>query len=81
MGLGRPVIFTCSEKDIDKAHFDTRQYNHITWTDPADLREKLKNRIEATIFWHTSRRGTNSLLHPKGEGGIRVLLPRRGQRE
>jgi hypothetical protein len=49
MGLGRPVIFTCHKDDLDKAHFDTRQYNHIEWETPIELREKLKSRIQATI--------------------------------
>ncbi len=49
MGLGRHVIWTCRETDITQAHFDTRQYNHIVWRDAADLRQRLQNRIEATI--------------------------------
>lgn len=49
MGLGRPVIFTCRNDELNQAHFDTRQYNHIGWNTPADLREKLKRRIQATI--------------------------------
>jgi nucleoside 2-deoxyribosyltransferase len=49
MGLGRPVIFTCRKDDLGNAHFDTRQYNHIEWETPAELREKLKSRIQATI--------------------------------
>ena len=49
MGLGRPVIFTCRSEDLQNAHFDTRQYSHIAWDAPADLREKLKRRIQATI--------------------------------
>ena len=49
MGLGRPVIFTCQKDDLGKVHFDTRQYNHIEWETPAELREKLKSRIQATI--------------------------------
>jgi hypothetical protein len=49
MGLGRPVIFTCRSDDLKHAHFDTRQYNHIEWDTPAELREKLKRRIQATI--------------------------------
>lgn len=48
-GRDIPVIYTCRASRIGKVHFDTRQYNHITWTDPADLREQLKNRILATI--------------------------------
>ncbi len=49
MGLGRPVIFTCRSDDLKGAHFDTRQYNHIGWDTPTDLRHKLKRRIQATI--------------------------------
>lgn len=49
MGLGIPVIWTCHSDEVGMLHFDTRQYNHITWTTPDDLREKLFNRIKATI--------------------------------
>lgn len=49
LGLGRPVIYTCRKDELDKAHFDTRQYNHISWENPEELRIKLKRRIEATI--------------------------------
>jgi nucleoside 2-deoxyribosyltransferase len=49
LGLGIPVIWTCRETDIQAAHFDTRQYNHIVWTNPQDLRQKLIARIEATV--------------------------------
>jgi len=49
-GLNRDVIWTCKEDDIDNAHFDTRQYNHIVWRDADDLRKKLFNRIKATII-------------------------------
>jgi len=50
LGLGIPVIWTCREDDFDNLHFDTRQYNHIKWTTPEDLRQKLIDRIEATII-------------------------------
>ena len=46
-GLGLPVIFTCRKDMIDKVHFDTRQFNHILWENPEDLREQLTNRILA----------------------------------
>ncbi len=49
LGLGIPVIWTCREDDFDNLHFDTRQYNHIKWTTPEDLKQKLVDRIEATI--------------------------------
>lgn len=49
MGLGIPVIWTCRETDINNAHFDTRQYNHIIWSNPEELRDKIIHRIQATI--------------------------------
>lgn len=48
-GLGIPVIHAVRDGDVDKLHFDTRQINHIVWSDPADLRQKLVNRIGATL--------------------------------
>lgn len=48
-GMGLPVIWTCREDDKDVIHFDTRQYNHIIWKDPEDLKKKLIDRIKATI--------------------------------
>jgi nucleoside 2-deoxyribosyltransferase len=49
MGLGIPIIWTCRKDDVDQLHFDTRQYNYIDWTTPAELRERLRLRIEATL--------------------------------
>lgn len=40
-GLGLPVIWTVSEEEKGKLHFDTRQYKHIIWTDEAELQEEL----------------------------------------
>lgn len=48
-GLGIAVIWMVRQDHIDNVHFDTRQFNHITWPDAADLREKLKNRIGAVL--------------------------------
>lgn len=48
-GLRIPVIWTCREDHINDVHFDTRQFNHITWSTPSDLKEKLANRIGAVI--------------------------------
>lgn len=48
-GLDIPVIFTCRKENLDDIHFDTRQYNHIVWESPDDLRSQLLNRITATI--------------------------------
>ncbi len=48
-GLDLPVIFTCREDAVETLHFDTEHYNHMVWTTPAELREKLKTRILAVI--------------------------------
>ncbi len=51
MGLGIPVIWLCRKDELEKAHFDTRQYNFIVWEQAglSELTKALKNRIEATI--------------------------------
>lgn len=49
-GLGIPVIWTCHEDGVENLHFDTRQYNHIVWESPEDLKTKLINRISATLL-------------------------------
>ncbi|MGB2866766.1 MAG: hypothetical protein WBC05_25770, partial [Sedimentisphaerales bacterium] len=49
MGMGLPVIWTCRKDQIEGCHFDTRQYNHITWNNEVELREKLRDRIIATV--------------------------------
>src|SRR5262249_50527133 len=45
LALNRPVIWTCRIDEIKKTHFDTRQYNHIVWSTPDDLRTMLTDRI------------------------------------
>ena len=48
-GLSLPVIWTCREDCMPYVHFDTRQFAHIVWTTPEDLRAKLFNRIGHVI--------------------------------
>ena len=48
-GFGLPVIWTCRKNMIDYVHFDTRQYAHIDWETPEELRDKLSKRISATL--------------------------------
>ena len=50
-GLGIEVIFTCRKDVLDNndIHFDTRQYNHIVWETPEELRQRLAARISAVI--------------------------------
>lgn len=48
-GLGIPVIWVVREQDLKGIHFDTRQYNHILYTDAETLHQSLVHRILATI--------------------------------
>ena len=48
-GLNIPVIFTCREGTLKNIHFDTRQYAHIVWKNPEELRKLLADRISALI--------------------------------
>jgi hypothetical protein len=50
-GLGLPVIWLCRKDELEKVHFDARQYNFIVWEDDKldELSKALQNRIEATI--------------------------------
>jgi len=48
-GLGKTVINCCKESELDKAHFDTKQLNHVLWNKPHDLKDRLCNRIKATV--------------------------------
>lgn len=64
MGLVIPVVWTCRRQDYQGTHFDTRQYQHLLWDTPEDLRSKLVNHISARIpgrqlppegtFWPTA---------------------------
>ncbi|WP_188515042.1 hypothetical protein [Blastomonas aquatica] len=49
-GLGLPLIWTVRNDCISHVHFDTRQFAHIVWNDPGDLKLKLQNRILASIL-------------------------------
>ncbi|MBI3041478.1 MAG: nucleoside 2-deoxyribosyltransferase [Betaproteobacteria bacterium] len=49
LGFGLPVIWTVRHDELSKTHFDTRQYNHIVWRDPPELKEQLHLVICAVI--------------------------------
>ena len=49
MGLGRPVVWTVQEDDLPNLHFDTRQFNHLVWSEPDDLSDKLTNHLLAVF--------------------------------
>lgn len=50
-GLDIPVIWSVRKDWLSQLHFDTRQFNHIPWSDSdlASFRSALKFRIEATL--------------------------------
>ncbi len=49
LGRGQKVIYTCRADEIGKAHFDTRNYQHIVWKDANDLKQQLVDKIEVFI--------------------------------
>ena len=48
-GLGIPVLRSCRSGQFGDLHFDTRQYYHIKWETPEELRKGLEDRIHALI--------------------------------
>ena len=48
-GLGKTVILSCRGDKMKEVHFDTRQYNHIIWKNPNDMRDQLAKRISAVL--------------------------------
>ena len=49
LGLGLPVLYSCREDPVSELHFDTRQYFHILWETPEELRRELVKRIGAVV--------------------------------
>jgi hypothetical protein len=50
LGRNQKVIYTCREDELGKAHFDTRNFQHIVWSTPEDLKKKLVDKINAFIL-------------------------------
>ncbi len=50
-GLGLEVIWACRKDEIEKLHFDIRQYNCIDWEADklSDFMKRLTNRIESVL--------------------------------
>ena len=48
-GLNIPVVFTCRKDTLKNIHLDTRQYPHIVWETPGELRDGLTKRISAVL--------------------------------
>ncbi len=51
LGLGLPVIWTCEKSELEKVHFDNRQYNFVLWEKDklSEFKQALQSRIEATL--------------------------------
>lgn len=49
LGLNKPVIYICREKDFNDVHFDVKQLQHIIYKDAEELEKKLSDKIEAWI--------------------------------
>lgn len=49
IGLGLPVFWSVREDDVDRVHFDTRQYNHIVWKNVEHLKEQLATFVYAVV--------------------------------
>lgn len=49
LGQGKKVIYTCRQDEFNKAHFDIKPLQHIIYETPAELKQKLFNKIEAWI--------------------------------
>lgn len=48
--LGRTVVKSCREDDLENLHFDTKHYGHVVWTTPEDLRAGLAQSIRANVL-------------------------------
>lgn len=48
-GLGLQVLYSCHKDSVDDLAFDTRQFYHIVWDTPDELREQLVMRIRARV--------------------------------
>jgi len=49
VGLGKQVIYSCSQEWFTKSHFDTNHFPHIIYTSNSDLAKKLDMKIKAWI--------------------------------
>ena len=48
-GRGIPVLFSCRRDRLAEVHFDTRQYHHIVWETPENMRIQPVRRISAAL--------------------------------
>lgn len=57
-GLGLEVFWTCRKDEIDKLHFDIRQYNCIDWEEDKleEFKRRITYRIESVVGQGTYRK-------------------------
>ena len=49
LGFDIPIFWTCRKDNMNKLHFDIRQFNCIDWETPEDLADRLAIRLEAVL--------------------------------
>ena len=49
LGIGIPVFWSCRKDEMEKLHFDIRQFNCIDWETPEELQNRLATRVEAVL--------------------------------
>jgi hypothetical protein len=50
LGRGQKVIYSCRRDDLERAHFDVRNYQLVVWDNVEDLKQKLTDKISAFIL-------------------------------
>ncbi len=60
-GLGLPVLYTCRRGRLEHLAFDTRQFYHLEWDTPDELRQKLATRIRARVGEGPLRRKSDQI--------------------
>ena len=65
-GLGIPVFLTCRKDSTKGVHFNIGHINRLEWETSEDLREQLKNRIEAVLGRGPLNPSTDGSVSPSG---------------
>lgn len=49
LGFGKTVVWSVRKDELPKVHFDTRQFAHIVWEAPEELRTRLRDVIVGVL--------------------------------
>ncbi len=77
-GRGIPVIYSVHKDSVGDLHFDTKHLNYIVWETPADLEQRVSDRIGAVIRQLAARheatltRPSAREVHYQGAEGLSV---------